>query len=172
MISVQTSRFKNVRSHIKYRFLICTHLKLWVAVARHDLKWVKIQIIKFSALGVKVCDLQYPEGLVIERRPTIAASSRRLQPALFRTRNKMPPRFSGDCHRGDKRFPVSAWPPQTFLVMWAFPRLRGQCPLWSAAGDKLQAGGGEWFSNCPLLLKRRCNKVCRVAVSWLHILDD
>ena len=31
---------------------IFTHLKLWVAVARHNFKWVKIRIIKFSALSV------------------------------------------------------------------------------------------------------------------------
>ena len=29
------------------------HLKLWLAVARHNFKWVKIQIIQFSARGVK-----------------------------------------------------------------------------------------------------------------------
>ena len=33
---------------------IFTHLKLWVALARHNFKWVKIEIIHFSVLRVTV----------------------------------------------------------------------------------------------------------------------
>ena len=32
---------------------IFSHLKLCVAVARHNFKWVKIKIVKFSALGIR-----------------------------------------------------------------------------------------------------------------------
>ena len=34
------TRFANVWSQMKQTWLIFTHLKLWVAVARHNLKWV------------------------------------------------------------------------------------------------------------------------------------
>ena len=37
-----TSRFSNVWSQIKQIRVISTHLKLWVAVERHNFKWVKI----------------------------------------------------------------------------------------------------------------------------------
>ena len=29
---------------VKYIWIISTHLKLWIASARHNFKWVKIQI--------------------------------------------------------------------------------------------------------------------------------
>ena len=39
-----------VLSKIKKIRVIFTHLKLWVAVARHNFKWFKIWIILFSEL--------------------------------------------------------------------------------------------------------------------------
>ena len=37
-----TSTFLNVLSQIKQISVIFTHLKLWIAIARHNFKWVKI----------------------------------------------------------------------------------------------------------------------------------
>ena len=39
-----------VLSQIKKLLVIFTHLNLWAAVARHNFKWFKIQIILFSEL--------------------------------------------------------------------------------------------------------------------------
>ena len=33
----------NVWSQVKQKCVFFTHLKLWVSVARHNLKWVKIE---------------------------------------------------------------------------------------------------------------------------------
>ena len=44
----------NVLSPIKQIWLIFNHWKLWVAVARHNIKWVKIYIIEISGLKPKV----------------------------------------------------------------------------------------------------------------------
>ena len=41
-MSVQISRFANVWSQIKQIQVIFTDLKLWVAVARHNFKWLKM----------------------------------------------------------------------------------------------------------------------------------
>ena len=41
-MSVYTSRFANVLCQIKQISVIFSHLKLWVAVARHNFKWLKI----------------------------------------------------------------------------------------------------------------------------------
>ena len=38
---VETSRFTNVGPQIKKLWVIFTHSKLWVTVARHNFKWVK-----------------------------------------------------------------------------------------------------------------------------------
>ena len=38
-----------------------THLKLWVAVARHNFKWVKIFIIQFSRIRVNYLSLNYTQ---------------------------------------------------------------------------------------------------------------
>ena len=43
-------------SQIKQICVIFINLKLWVAVARHNLKWVKIQIILLALLRVNVAD--------------------------------------------------------------------------------------------------------------------
>ena len=48
-MSVSTSIFTNVCSQIKQIWIIYTHLKLWVAVASRNFKWVKI-IFERSAL--------------------------------------------------------------------------------------------------------------------------
>ena len=45
-MSAQTSKFANVWSQIWKISVIFTHLKLWIAVARHKVKWVKIKINK------------------------------------------------------------------------------------------------------------------------------
>ena len=42
---------------IKQMWAIFSHLKLWVAVARHNFKWVEIQIILFSVLTVNLSPL-------------------------------------------------------------------------------------------------------------------
>ena len=42
---VKKAKFANVLSKTKHIWVIFTHLKLWVAVARHNFKWVKITII-------------------------------------------------------------------------------------------------------------------------------
>ena len=39
---VYTSRFANICAQIKQIWVIFSHLKLWVAVARHNFKWLKI----------------------------------------------------------------------------------------------------------------------------------
>ena len=36
---------------------IFSHVKLWIAVARHNFKWLKIIISQFSALRVKLINL-------------------------------------------------------------------------------------------------------------------
>ena len=41
-LCVQTSIFANCWFQIKQICVIFTHLRLWIAVARHNLKWVKI----------------------------------------------------------------------------------------------------------------------------------
>ena len=40
-MSISTSRFANVWSQMKQIGVIFTHLKLCVAITRHDFKWVK-----------------------------------------------------------------------------------------------------------------------------------
>ena len=40
---VKASRFANVCSQIKHIRVIFSHLELWIAVARHNFKWVKIK---------------------------------------------------------------------------------------------------------------------------------
>ena len=52
-MSVYSSRFANVWSHIKKIGVIFTHMKLWVAVARHNFMWAKIKMIEFSASRVE-----------------------------------------------------------------------------------------------------------------------
>ena len=42
-MSVYTSRFANFWSQIKQTWVIFTHLRLCVAVARHNFKWLKIR---------------------------------------------------------------------------------------------------------------------------------
>ena len=49
-----TSRFTNIWSQIKQISVVVSHLMLWVAVARHNFRWVKNQIIYFSASRVNI----------------------------------------------------------------------------------------------------------------------
>ena len=50
------SRFANVWSQLEQIWVIFTHLKLWIAVARHNFKRVKIQIIYFCDVKVNPLD--------------------------------------------------------------------------------------------------------------------
>ena len=45
---------RNAWSQIKEILVIFTHLMLWVVVARHNFKWVKILNIQFSGLRVNI----------------------------------------------------------------------------------------------------------------------
>ena len=47
-----TSRFVNVWSQIKHISVIFNHFRLWIAVARHNLKRLKIQIYYLSRIKV------------------------------------------------------------------------------------------------------------------------
>ena len=60
-----TSRFANISAQIKHIFImiIFSHLKLWLAVARHNFKCVKIKINKDKGL---IQDCQ-PKGLHVSR---------------------------------------------------------------------------------------------------------
>ena len=42
------ARFENVWFQIKQLRIIFTHLKLWVAVATHNFKWVKMYVRSIS----------------------------------------------------------------------------------------------------------------------------
>ena len=42
---INLGRFANVWFQIILRWVIFAHLKLWDAVARHNFKWAKIEII-------------------------------------------------------------------------------------------------------------------------------
>ena len=66
-MSVQTSRFANVWSEIKEICVIFTHLKLWVAVARHNFKRVKIQLF-ILALQESLKVLIYAQHAPVKNR--------------------------------------------------------------------------------------------------------
>ena len=46
--SIETSKFANVCYQIEEISVIFTHLKLWIAVARHNFMWVKIEYINLA----------------------------------------------------------------------------------------------------------------------------
>ena len=49
-MGVETSRFANICAQIEQIRVIFTHLRLWIAVAGHNLKWVKISINYLSRI--------------------------------------------------------------------------------------------------------------------------
>ena len=52
-MTVKTSRFVNILTQIRQIGEIYNHLRLWIAVARHNLKWLKIEIILLNSIRVK-----------------------------------------------------------------------------------------------------------------------
>ena len=46
--------FANVWSQTKLRWVIFAHLKLWIAVARHNFKWVKIRYLIGKTVNIQV----------------------------------------------------------------------------------------------------------------------
>ena len=53
-MNFQILRFANAWSEIKQIWVIFTHLKLWIATAIHNFKWVKIKINYLSGKRVKM----------------------------------------------------------------------------------------------------------------------
>ena len=53
-MSIKLAKLGYVSIQIVHIYDIFTNLKLWVAVARHNFKWVKIQILYRSALRVTI----------------------------------------------------------------------------------------------------------------------
>ena len=57
---VKTSRFTNVWSQAKHIGVIFTHLKLWIAVARHNFKLVKITSDNLAGKGLATRAIRVP----------------------------------------------------------------------------------------------------------------
>ena len=51
----ENQNLQKISSQIERILVIFTHLKLWVAVARHNFKWVKIVIINVALQGLTLC---------------------------------------------------------------------------------------------------------------------
>ena len=51
---VKTAKFRYFRSQIKHLSVFLTHFRVWIAVARHNLKWVVIKICQFGWKGLMI----------------------------------------------------------------------------------------------------------------------
>ena len=59
---VETSRFANICAQIKQIFVIFNHIKLWVEIARHSFKWLRLNgLLPTNIPCFRLCNVIHPQ---------------------------------------------------------------------------------------------------------------